>query len=176
MQEIREKPVNIVLEGFMGVGKTTIGKAAAEMLGYRFTDTDDEVRKMAGKSIHDMLTDGELPLVREWEGRACRELSKVSHAVIATGGGVFTVPENARLLRMRSFVVCLNRDFEDVYPLISTDPVRVMAYGKPYDELKRLLDSRTALYEGTADLIITVGDVEKTARTIVDAYRKAGKV
>ena len=172
MPENREKPANIVLEGFMGVGKTTIGKAVAELLSYRFTDTDEEVREMAGKSIHDMLVDGELPLVREWESRVCRALSDVSDTVIATGGGVFTVPENAAALRRRSFVVCLDRDFDVIYPLISGDPVRTMAYGKSYAELKQLLDSRKPMYEGNADLVIRVGEIGETAERIVDAYRK----
>ncbi len=173
MPENREKPANIVLEGFMGVGKTTIGKAVAELLDYRFTDTDEEVRAMAGKSIHDMLLGGELPLVREWESRACRALSEASDTVIATGGGVFTVPENAACLRRRSFVVCLERDFDVVYPLISGDPIRTMAYGKSYDELKQLSDSRKPMYEGNADLVIRVGEIGETAERIADAYRKA---
>lgn len=172
MPELRQSPVNIVLEGFMGVGKTTVGKAVAELLGYRFTDTDDEVRAMAGKSIRDMLTDGELPLVREWENRVCRELSEVCGMVIATGGGVFTVPENARFLRKNSFVVCLERDFDAVYPIISGDPIRVMAYKKTYEELKTLLDSRVPVYEQSADLVITVTAVEESARAIVHAYKE----
>ena len=171
MSEMKEAPVNIVLEGFMGVGKTTVGRKVAELLGFRFIDTDDEVRRMAGKSIHDMLVDGELALVRAWESRVCRMLCDVSGAVIATGGGVFTVPENACLLKKRGYVVCLERDFDTVYPLISADPVRVMAYGKPYDELKQLLNSRLPLYEGSADLVVKAEDAEEAARKIADAYR-----
>ena len=175
MMRDRETPVNIVLEGFMGVGKTTIGKKLAEQLGYRFVDTDDQVRQMAGKSIHDMLVDGDLPLVRAWENKACESLSRLSEAVIATGGGVFTVPENAELLRKRGFVVCLERDFDKIYPLISNDPVRVMAFGKTYDELKTLSESRMPLYEQCADLVIHVDDADETARQIIEAFRDIRK-
>lgn len=167
----RETPVNIVLEGFMGVGKTTIGKKLAEQLDYRFVDTDDCVQQMAGKSIHDMLVDGELPLVREWENKACKALSELTETIIATGGGVFTVPENAELLRKKGFIVCLKRGFNKVFPLISGDPVRVMAFGKTYDELKTLWDSRMPLYEQYADLVINLDDADKARTQIIDAFR-----
>lgn len=171
--EMRSVPVNIVLEGFMGTGKTTLGRALAGLLHYAFVDTDDAVRERAGKSIRDMLADGELPLVRDWEKKTCRELAELTQTVIATGGGVFTNEENAAALKKSGFVVCLERDFDVVYPLISSDPVRVLAYGKPYQELKALLDSRTPIYRRHADLIVSSdGDPAETAAAIAEAYRK----
>ncbi|MCQ2435766.1 MAG: shikimate kinase [Clostridia bacterium] len=163
---------NIVFEGFMGVGKTTVAKKVAELLGYRYIDTDDEVCRKAGRPICDMLSDGQCATVRALEKDVCLALSDLRDSVIATGGGVFTSDENARSLRRHSFIVCLERPFDEVYPLISSDPVRVLAYGKPYDELKRLLDSRTPKYHKYADVIISCGDADTVARAAVDAYLK----
>lgn len=174
MFELKAIPVNVVLEGFMGVGKTTVGKTVASLLNYRFLDTDDEVLCYAGKSISEMLADNEYMLVREWEMKVCQSLSDLSETVISTGGGVFTSEKNAQLLGRKGFVVCLDRNFDDVYPVISSDPVRVMAYGKSYDELKKLLESRKPMYSQYADLILSSdGDANEIAMKIVDAYRKA---
>lgn len=174
MSGSKQYPVNIVLEGFMGVGKTTVGKEIASLLNYRFLDVDEEVCRCAGKSIRRMLLDNELQLVREWELKVCRELSDLSGTVISTGAGVFTREENAEALGRKGFVVCLDRCFDDVYPVISADPVRIMAYGKPYGELKALLDSRTPMYHRSADLVIlNDGSADEAAREIVAAYCKA---
>jgi len=165
---------NIVLEGFMGVGKTTIGKALADELQFDFLDTDTEVEKQAGKSIHDMLVDGELTQVRAWETRVCQELAQKERVVIATGGGVFTKEENAKIFRKKGFVVCLERPFEQIYPLISNDPIRVLAYGKSYEEMKNLLDSRIPSYHRFADLIIDNNqDINKTVHTIIGAFQSS---
>lgn len=172
---MRNLPDNIVLEGFMGVGKTTIGKAVAERLGYLFIDIDDEVKNMAGISIHDMLQNGDLSLVRSWENKVCKNLVGSKNKVIATGGGVFTNEENALLLRKNNFVVCLERDFDTVYRIISNDPNRVMAYKRSYEEIKNLLDGRTEIYRRNADYIISVNNIYETTKAIIDEYIKKHK-
>ncbi len=145
---------NIVLCGFMGCGKTTVGKLLAEQLSMPFADTDDSVRNIAHRSIHDMLENGQLSLVRAYESEAVRMLAQEKNTVIATGAGVCAVEENARILHESGWLVYLRRDFALVYPVISRDPIRVMAYRKSYAEMKALLDSRDALYRRYADLVI----------------------
>ena len=145
---------NIVLCGFMGCGKTTVGKLLAENLSMSFADTDDAVKNIAHESIHDMLENGRLSSVRAYEGEAVRMLAQEKNTVIATGAGVCTVEENARILHESGWVIYLRRDFAQIYPVISQDPIRVMAYRKPYAELKALLESRDAQYLLYADLVI----------------------
>lgn len=169
-EEKRETPVNLIFEGFMGAGKTTVGRAAAGILKLPFYDTDDEVRRAAGRSIHDMLEAGEIELVRSWERVVCRELGALSGAVIATGGGVFLQEANALALRRQGFVVCLERPFDEVYPVISADPVRVLACGRSYAELKTLLEGRLPLYYRSADMIVQNTDAGIAAETVVRAF------
>jgi len=166
---------SIVLEGFMGVGKTTIGKALAKTLQFDFLDTDTEVEKQAGKSIHDMLADGEVNQVRAWEIRVCQELAKKENAIISTGGGVFTKEENAKAFHQNGFVVCLERPLEQIYPMISNDPIRVIAYGKSFEEMKALLNSRVFAYHKYADLIVDNQDIDKTVDLILNAYQSSVK-
>lgn len=158
----------IVLGGFMGCGKTTIGKLISEKTGRRFIDTDDFVKELAGISIHDMLSQGRITDVRSFEHQAVTELSKLPDAVIATGGGVLANEENGRLFHESCHIVYLKRDFDTIYPAISADPVRVMAFGRSYEELKKLHDDRIPLYSQYADLIIdNDGTADKIAEAII---------
>ena len=77
----------IVLGGFMGVGKSAVGRVLAEKLGYDFIDTDDYVEKLAGESIRAMLEQGRVAEVRRFEARAVRQLAVLPRTVISTGGG-----------------------------------------------------------------------------------------
>ena len=159
---------NIVLCGFMGCGKTTVGRIVAERTGMTFTDTDDVVRDIAGESIHDMLVDGRLSSVRAYEKEAVLLLAQKENLVISTGAGVFTVEENARAFHETGLVFYLQRSFDLVYPVISRDPVRVMAYRKSYAELKALMEARDALYAKYADgIIANDGDPADSAEKIL---------
>ena len=162
---------SIVLGGFMGCGKTTLGKLVAEKLHMTFTDTDDYVKKLAGVSIHDMIEAGDLAEVRRLEKQCVSELSRSEGLVIATGAGVMANEENGKAFRENCFVVFVDRDFDTVYPVISKDPVRSLAFGKPYEEVKALHDSRIAVYRKYAHLVVTNnGDPGDCARKIIDAY------
>ena len=162
---------SIVLCGFMGCGKTNIGKLLSEKLGFRFIDTDDYVKEMAGISIHDMLIEGRLSDVRKFEHEAVLRLSELSDTVIATGGGVLIKDENGRAFHEKCFIVYLRRDFDTVYPVISQDPVRVIAYRKSYEELKKLHDDRIPLYGKYADITVANdGCAEDTAEEILRSY------
>src|SRR5215471_6848388 len=89
---------NIVLVGFMGTGKTTVGKLVAERLSWRFADTDKLIEARAERAIPDIfLQDGE-PTFRKLESQVCAEVSLWRHTVIATGGGVWMNPTNREKL------------------------------------------------------------------------------
>lgn len=164
---------SIVLCGFMGCGKTRIGKLLSEKTGFRFIDTDDYVKEMAGVSIHDMLIEGRIEDVRKFEHDAVLALSRLSDAVIATGGGVLIKDENGRAFHENAYIVYLMRDFNTVYPVISEDPVRVIAYRKSFEELKKLHDDRIPLYEKYADLRINNdGTADDAAEEILRNYHK----
>ena len=166
---------SIVLGGFMGCGKTTLGKLLAEKLHMTFTDTDDYVRELAGVSIHDMIETGRLSDVRRFEKQCVCELSSSEDLVIATGAGVMANEENGKAFHENCFVVFVDRDFDIVYPLISKDPIRSLAFGKSYEELKALSDSRIPAYRKYADLIVTNnGDPAACAEKIIGAYKAAG--
>lgn len=167
------KMKSIVLGGFMGCGKTRIGKLLSEKTGFTFVDTDDYVKNMAGISIHDMLMEGRVADVREYERRTVEELSGQKNTIVATGGGVLIKDENGRTFHEKCHIVYLKRNFDTVYPIISKDPVRVLAYGKSYEDLKKLHDERIPLYSKYADLIIDNDkDPEACADAILERFSK----
>ncbi|MFZ5587624.1 MAG: bifunctional shikimate kinase/3-dehydroquinate synthase [Thermodesulfobacteriota bacterium] len=98
---------NIYLTGFMGAGKTTLGGALAKLLGWRFVDLDDRVVKRFGHSVAEIFANRGEPAFREAESAELHRVSRKSHLVVATGGGLPADPANRHLLRASGRVVCL---------------------------------------------------------------------
>lgn len=90
---------NVVLTGFMGTGKSTVGKLLARRLGYRFSDLDALIVERAGISINEIFERYGEQRFRELETEAIRSLGGVSGRVVATGGGAVIAPRNRVLLR-----------------------------------------------------------------------------
>ena len=97
----------IILVGFMGTGKTEVGRALAQRLERPFLDTDEMVESEAGCSVASMFgAEGEAAF-RQAERRAAMEAVRTPGAVIATGGGILNSDENAVLLRGAGALICL---------------------------------------------------------------------
>ena len=137
---------NLVLTGFMGTGKTTVGKLIAKKLGYRFTDTDVEIEKQEGKTISELFElygeDG----FRDIESRVVAELGKKKNTVIATGGGVVLRKENMDNLRKNGVIVLLRTDLDTIVHRLADKTDRPLAKGKTAEELAARLASREAFY------------------------------
>lgn len=98
---------NLVITGFMGTGKTTVGRQVARLLARRFVDMDSEIEKRAGKPISRIFAEDGEATFRQLEATLCRELSTSQGLVIATGGGTLVDPQNRRRILESANVVCL---------------------------------------------------------------------
>jgi shikimate kinase len=98
---------NIALTGFMAVGKSAVGRNLARKLGRRFVDLDKRIEKSEGMKVRDLFSRKGESYFRRAEKEALREVLAEEDQVIATGGGAVMDEENLRLLRERSFLVCL---------------------------------------------------------------------
>lgn len=105
---------NIIITGFMGTGKTTVGRRIAALTGRQFIDTDDEIVRRVGMSIPQIFAREGEPRFRELERRLIRALANTRGLVIATGGGTLVNDENRRLMQTTGFLVCLDAPAEDV--------------------------------------------------------------
>jgi shikimate kinase len=104
---------NIILTGFMGTGKTRVGRAVAGQLGMSFLDTDREIEDREGSSISDIFSRFGEAHFRNLEKSLCREIAGRKGLVIATGGGMALDPENRRLLNSIGIVVCLRCEAQE---------------------------------------------------------------
>ena len=143
---LRSQTENIVLIGMPGCGKSTVGRLLAEQLGKEFADADEEIARLAGKSIPEIFArDGE-EIFRDWETKALAELGRKSALVIATGGGCVTKARNYDLLHQNGQIFWLKRDLS-----------RLPTDGRPLSQTQNLGEMyriRKPMYEAFADFII----------------------
>lgn len=144
---------NIVLIGFMGTGKTTIGKIISEKLGCIFFDTDYEIEKRCGISINDIFTLQGEKYFRDLESEVVYEISGASQVVISCGGGVVKNDENIKNLKRNGIIICLTADAETVYRRIINQNDRPLIKGMNIDDISRLINERKKLYT-VADIFI----------------------
>ena len=123
--------MNITLTGFMGTGKTAVGKRLAKRLGWRFVDVDSVIVASAKESVAKIFAEHGEAVFRRLEKRAIRRIAKGRQQVIATGGGAFVNPENQRLLRAVGPVICLTASprviVQRASPTLSSRPLLAKA-------------------------------------------------
>lgn len=167
---------NIILLGFMGCGKTSVGRHVAALTGHRFVDTDDLVVREAGCSIPEIFSrDGEA-VFRDWETKVLRELVGICGIVLATGGGIILREENRELLPRIGVPIWLDAHPDSLFERVSRNQRRpLLATENPRATFDALLESRRPIYAAT-----TVGRVdsthfthEQTARAVLEAVRRA---
>jgi len=145
--------LNVALYGFMGVGKSTVGKALSERLGYGFVDMDEMIERRAGVKIKDMFAAEGEKRFRALEKEVAKEVAEKDRHVIACGGGAVLDPENAEALRSNSVLILLTASIDEIVertrdnderPLLNVDDAQAEA----------LLRERMPLYLEAADLVM----------------------
>ncbi|PIQ84066.1 MAG: hypothetical protein COV75_04310 [Candidatus Omnitrophica bacterium CG11_big_fil_rev_8_21_14_0_20_63_9] len=148
--------MNIILTGFMGTGKTTVGKKLAKRLGWKFVDVDQLIEESAKAPIAKIFTERGEAVFRRLERRHITRAVHGKHQVIATGGGAFIDQQNRSRLRASGPVVCLTAQpqviFERVGRRITTRPMLAGA-ANPLNRIRTLLQQRAKAY-ARADLTV----------------------
>jgi len=147
---------NIVLIGFMGCGKSSIGRRLSKRLAHEFLDSDDLIIASAqGTSISDLFaTEGE-ERFRERESAELRKLLEARNIVLATGGGSILREENRSLLHRIGKIVWLHADPETLFERASRNRKRpLLNVENPRSTFNALLESRIPIYKATADIQI----------------------
>lgn len=160
--------MNVILIGFMGCGKSTVGIKLSYRLRRSLLDTDKIIEKEENRTISDIfVTDGE-GYFRDLETQCLKKLIQTEkNQIISVGGGLPIRKENHTLLKELGTVVYLRAKPETIYERLKHDTTRPLLQGEnPQEKIRALMGQRAAIYEKTADVIIDV-DV-KDFDTILD--------
>ncbi len=162
---------NIVLCGFMGCGKSTVGKLLADATGFAFVDMDSYIEQTDGRTVSAIFTaDGEAHF-RHLEHEACRALSGQTGLVIATGGGAVLRADNVDALRDGGTIVWLKVHADTVLSRLQDDTTRpLLQRPDKAAAVTELLTARTPLYEAAADITV---DADADAPTVAAAILAA---
>lgn len=148
---------NIILIGFMGSGKSVLGKLLARELNYSFIDCDSEIEAQERLSISDIFAKYGEEHFRRLETQMLKQLCGLDGAVISTGGGAVTIDNNIPILKEGGIVVFLNASADEIASRLVDDTTRPLLQCE--DKLQRInniLDKRIPLYRQTAHIIINV--------------------
>ena len=163
---------NIVLVGFMGSGKTTVGRLLAERTGLPLVDMDTLIEERAGKTINEIFAEEGEAHFRQLERNLVQKLSGQEDQIISTGGGIILNPENITDFERTGLVVCLLVNHQSVLDRVRHDSTRPLLAGDKEKKIMQLLASRLPLYEAVTYKIDTSGrpSPEPTAREIIELY------
>jgi shikimate kinase len=165
--------VNLALIGFMGAGKTSVGRLAAEQLHFDYLDTDDLIQSRAARAITEIFaTDGESAF-RKMERELVGELAARIKTVIATGGGLPVNPQNLASLKTHALVVCLWASPETIWERVKNQTHRPLLHdADPQKKIRELLAAREPFYR-QADVLLNTErrSVREVAQQVVHQFR-----
>ena len=161
MDRLEYDMLNVVLIGMPGCGKTTVGKLLSQKTGRRFVDTDEEIVRIAGKSIPKIFDQDGEEAFRNLETSVLTELGKQSGLIIATGGGCVTKERNYNLLHQNGDIFWIRRKLDN----LATD-------GRPLskqNDLQEMYRIREPMYDRWKDWCINNYETpEEAARQIMN--------
>jgi shikimate kinase len=164
---------NIFLTGFMGCGKTSVGRLLANGLGYGFVDLDEAIVSQEGASIRDIFATRGEPAFRLMESRVLATIAASSGLVVSTGGGAVIATENRQAMRRSGIIVNLTAGIETIASRLTGDSERPLLQGDASAErIRAMLESREEFY-ADADLRIdtTEKPVDDVAAEIIAALK-----
>lgn len=168
---------NLALVGFMGAGKSTVGRIAAAQLRFDFIDTDDLIEEQAGRSIPEIFQTLGEPRFREYERQAVERLKERGQTVISAGGGLVLNPANLESLKEHALVVCLWATPETLWQRVRHQNHRPLLQAPdPYQRMCDLLAAREPHYRNADVLLNTEGrSLKEVAHQVVHQFHLARK-
>ena len=166
---------NIALIGFMGTGKSSVGRLAAEVLRFTFLDTDHVIEEWAKKPIADIFAQDGEPAFREWERRIVEQIAHRDKTVVATGGGLGANEAHLASLKTHALVVCLWASPETIHARVRTHTHRpLLNEPDPLAQIQTLLAARGPIYRQADVLVNTeMRSLREVAAQVVHQFHMA---
>jgi shikimate kinase len=168
---------NIVLTGFMGTGKTAVGRELAQLLDMKLIDVDMEIERVARMTINEIFKQSGEHRFREIETDMIRRLSGNQNVIISTGGGAVLKKENMDILKENGIIICLAATPETILQRTGSNRDRpLLQIENPSERIRELLDFRRPFYE-QADILIDTNDKNplQIAREIMEKLEDRGR-
>ncbi len=167
--------VNIALIGFMGAGKSSVGRLVADHLHFTYLDTDDVIVARAGKPITDIFAQEGEAIFREKERHLVEELALRTDTVISTGGGLPVNPANMASLKTHALVVCLWASPETILERVKGQTHRPLLNNPdPLAKIRSLLATREPFYRQADVLVNTeMRSVKDVAQQVIHQFQMA---
>ena len=167
---------NIVLTGFMGSGKSAVGRLIAKRLRFQFVDTDQLIVKRSGMPISEIFAQHGEEYFRDLETAELESLDHLRQSVIATGGGVVVKERNHAILARLGFVVWLTASEDVIFNRVSRNDKRPLLQTEdPRATIREMLAARRPLYEKAAQFTLdtTTFSHGEAADKVIAAARSA---
>lgn len=166
---------NIVLIGFMGTGKTTLGRQVAYQLNYEFLDTDQLIETKTGMEIPAIFKIYGETYFRRLESELAAELALLNHKVISTGGGFPLNPGNIDVLRPNSFIVLLQATPEIIYDRVKDNTERpLLKVADPLQKITEMLRERESFYRNADFILDTDTGLEELSGRLIEEWKRRG--
>ena len=172
--------MNVILIGYRGTGKTSVGRLLAAKLGRLFLDSDELIKASSGKSVRKMVAEKGWGYFRQEEKRVVARLAANDDCVVALGGGAVLEEENVRSLKPKGFFIWLTADAQRIVGRLNGDgksfEQRPPLAGKnPDEETRFLLKTREPLYAKIADCRVDTSNlsIEEAA---AEVFRILGEI
>ena len=161
---------NIIICGFMGAGKTVVGKELSKIMGCRFIDTDEMIEREQGMAVKAIFAARGEDYFRDLEYDVCKRIAEMKNCVVSTGGGALTFERNVEALKKSGKIVFLDASFDTICERIGDSTKRPLFQDK--EKAKALYDERKDKYIAASDYVID-GDMSarKTALTIAEIFK-----
>lgn len=166
--------MNIVLTGFMGVGKSTVGKILAQRLNLEFADTDEEIERVYNMTIPEIFAKYGEAKFREFETEIIKNVSGKDGCLISCGGGVVKSETNMNYLKQTGKIVNLYASVDKIIKNIGDDANRPLIFGQSKDEILNLMNEREKFYKN-CHIRIDVTDLspDQAAEKIINSLERS---
>ncbi|MGN0649355.1 MAG: shikimate kinase [Oscillospiraceae bacterium] len=170
--------ISLYLCGFMGCGKSHIGRMLAQATGRNLVDLDKVIVEREGMSIPEIFDKFGEPHFRELEAKYIRELS--GGYIVATGGGALINDSTAQFARESGLSIYINADFETCYNRIKNDTNRPLVVKNTPEQLRELYNTRSAIYQRNSMAMVNGNTKDTTICSeiikLADYFEKYGKI
>lgn len=166
--------VNLYLVGFMGTGKTTVGRAVALKLDFQLLDSDHEIERLHGKTIPDIFAQQGEPAFRTMEREFIDRGHPPTRTVVSCGGGLVVQPGMLELLQEKGVVVCLHASIETILARTARHRNRpLLDVEDPEKRVRALFAQREPIYKKAGTMILTDGrPLQDIAGHVLRAWRR----